>query len=312
MSARKKSISLSSVDLDKLRDLYIARKLSIAETAKALDISMTSVWVLLKRLGVPRHQHGSAKYDLEEARRLYFDEDWTLQQIADRFKVSRQAVHQKLTLAGYDLKVRMKERFPTLDPGTLRELYINQNMTANAVAAKLNTTGHYVSKSLREHGIVRPPGHRKRFDRELIEDLYLRQGLVISEVAEKLGATRRIIQLELERHNITFRHKPGKRVARPDRKTIDRYYTVEGLTLVEIGRIVGVCSDVVRALLNEYGIEFRPRYHELSDAIVGRDRLYQLYVTEQMSGPQIARKLGISIRSVYKYLKRHGIQLREQ
>jgi len=309
MSQRKKLKPLASVDLDKLRELYVAQNLSLSDTARALDISLSSAWTLLKRIGVPKRQHPHAKFDLEEARTLYFDEGWKLRQIADKFKVSTQAVQDRLARAGYDLKARKKVQTPLLDPGLLREMYVDGNISGVSIAKEFGVRPSLVYISLREHGISRP-SRRKQFDRELIEELYLRQGLVVREVADKLGVSRRSVQAELDRHNITFRNKPGKRIVPPDRETLIRYYTVERLTLVEIGRIVGSCAEIVRRLLNEYGIERRSPVNGFSDEIVGRERLFQLYVTDKMSVSQIAQKFGISDASVYKYLKRHGIKLR--
>lgn len=312
MSPRKKSKPLSSVDLDKLRDLYVARNLSLSETAAALDISLSSVWILLKKIGVPKSQHPHAKYDVEEARKLYFDERWTLQQIADKFEVSRQAVHDRLTRAGYDLKSRKKVPTPLLDPGPLREMYVDRTMSIASIAREFDVAPSFVYRSLGEHGISRPSRRPKQFDRELIEDLYIRQGLLVREIAVKLGVNRYNVDVELHRHNITFRHNPGRRIVKPGRETLDRYYTAERLTLAEVGRLVGLSPGTIKKLLHEYGIERRPLVPGLKDLGVDRDRLYQLYVTDKMSVPQIAQKFGVTTSRVSKSLRLHGIKIRSR
>lgn len=310
MSERKKPKPLSSIDLEKLRDLYVVQKLSLTDTASALDISYSSVWKLLEKMGISTR--GLAKYDLEEARNLYFEKGWTLQQIADKLEVSRQAVHSRLTNAGYNLKLRPPRR-PYIDREAL-EPYLDQDISIRKIADKLGTDLDTVNRSLKHHGLKRtriPKSHR-RFDRELIEDLYIKQGLFQREIAAKLGVNTQDIANELKRHNITFRHPPAKRIVRPDREVLDRLYTDEGLSFVEIGRRVGLSAGTVIKFVDEYGIKRRPKGRGLYALGVSRDQLYELYVTKNMSRDDIAGMYGVTSLQVYDSLRRYGIAVRPE
>lgn len=306
MSQRKIPKRLSSIDLDELRDLYVVKKLTLAETAKALGISISSVWKLLNSLGIERRSIG--QYSLEEARSLYFDHGLTLKEISQKFGVSVQAVQQRFAHAGIDLKARKKpENLP--DPIRLRELFVYQNMTQREIASELQTSIHFVSKGIRHYGYSRPPRLR-HFDREVIVNLYVDQGLLQKEVAERLGVSVYDVLAELKRHNITFRHSPGARIARPDRETVAALYTRQDLTVTEIGRRLGVSGNTVTNLILRYGIERRQTAAQRSGIRKNRELLYELYVINRMSSAQIAQTLGIHESYVNKCLRFHGIEKR--
>ncbi len=65
---------------------------------------------------------------LKEMQRLYEDEELRLREIAERFGVSWQAIHERLVRAKIPLRPKSAvKRF--LDRETLIELYINENLT---------------------------------------------------------------------------------------------------------------------------------------------------------------------------------------
>ena len=99
---------------------------------------------------------------------------------------------------------------------------------------------------------------------------------------------------------------------RPDRETLDRLYTDEGLSFAQIGRRIGVSSGTATKMVDEYGIKRRPKRLGLTALGFDRDRLYELYVTNKMSLNDIARMVGVSGSNVWNQLKRYGIERREK
>ena len=77
-----------------------------------------------------------SKIPLEEIRRLYFSECWTLQQIGDHFNVSRQYIHQRLKRAGDELHKRYPEKI-AIDKERIQQLYIREELTMKQAAARL-------------------------------------------------------------------------------------------------------------------------------------------------------------------------------
>ncbi|CAN5513803.1 hypothetical protein BH10ACI1_BH10ACI1_28620 [soil metagenome] len=89
---------------------------------------------------------------LEEIKRLYAVEGWTLQRIADKFGVSHQAINQILTKAGIAKRPIgfLKKNF---DYRTLAKLYIDEKLTIGEVAKRLNVSYSTVSNQLERNGI---------------------------------------------------------------------------------------------------------------------------------------------------------------
>jgi len=104
-----------------------------------------------------------------DAAALYEDENLNLRQIAARFGVIWQAIHQKLTKAG----VPMSQKSPVkrlLDRETLVQLYIEKSLTIAETAQRLKAKFDKVSDELERHGIEkRSIGYFKRKHPELYQ-----------------------------------------------------------------------------------------------------------------------------------------------
>jgi predicted DNA-binding protein YlxM (UPF0122 family) len=110
---------------------------------------------------------------LKEMQRLYEDEELRLREIAERFGVSWQAIHERLVRAKIPLRPKSAvKRF--LDRETLIELYINENLTIAQTAHKLKIGYKKVSDEIKRHGIVKRP--RRYFSRKYTELNLLNNG----------------------------------------------------------------------------------------------------------------------------------------
>lgn len=99
---------------------------------------------------------------LKEMRRLYEVEKLTLREIADRFGVSWQAIHERFVRAGVPLRPKNPVRY-FLDRETLVKLYIDENLTIGEIVKQLKTSYEKVSKEFERHGIEkRSSGYLKR------------------------------------------------------------------------------------------------------------------------------------------------------
>ena len=104
---------------------------------------------------------------LKEMQRLYEVEELKLREIAERFGVSWQAIHERLVRA----KIPLRQKSPVkrfLDRETLVELYINENLTIAQTAQRLKIGYHKVSDEIKRHKIIkRPRGYSRRKYTEL-------------------------------------------------------------------------------------------------------------------------------------------------
>jgi predicted DNA-binding protein YlxM (UPF0122 family) len=106
---------------------------------------------------------------LKEMRRLYEIEKINLREIAARFGVTWQAIHQKLTKAGVPLRQKSPVK-RLLDRETLVQLYVEENLTIGETAKRLKAKCKKVSEELERHGIEkRSIGFFKRKQPELYQ-----------------------------------------------------------------------------------------------------------------------------------------------
>ena len=89
-----------------------------------------------------------------ELRRLYEVEGLTLRQIAERYGVSHQAVHDRLSRMGISTQRRAHRR-NALDAELLQRLYVINGLTIAEVAAELDVAPYFVARELKHHGISR-------------------------------------------------------------------------------------------------------------------------------------------------------------
>lgn len=89
---------------------------------------------------------------LKEMCRLYVVEEWTLQEIADYFGITRQAIFERLVKVG----ISFRPKRPTkrqIERETLIELYINEDLLVLKTAQRLKTHCKKVSDELKRHEI---------------------------------------------------------------------------------------------------------------------------------------------------------------
>ncbi len=114
------------------------------------------------------NKHEQAKR-LKEMRRLYEDEKRTLREVADHFKVTWQAIHDRLVRAGVPLRQKSPVK-RLLERETLVELYLDTGLTIGETAKRLKIDVSKVSEELERHGIEkRSRGFFKRKYPELYQ-----------------------------------------------------------------------------------------------------------------------------------------------
>lgn len=85
---------------------------------------------------------------LDEIKRLYFAEGIPLQEIGERFGVTKQAVHHALTTAEGRLRGRRPRVF-RFDTSEIKRLYVEEMLTQKEISQKTGLTVGRVSEALR-------------------------------------------------------------------------------------------------------------------------------------------------------------------
>jgi len=203
--------------------------------------------------GIPaRHR---AKGDLEEMRRLFLNEGLTLQQVAERMGVSRQAVHSRFTRAG--IPTRRPDVVSLEVLNDTRRMYEDEGFSIERIARHFGIKILLARKRLARAGAVIHKSRRPifTFDRDLMYALYIKERLSLAGVSERLGVSQNVVIRELRLHGIKQRPRYVK--IRIDRDELYKLYVVDGFDQPSTARLLGVSTATLRRELKRHGIEFR-------------------------------------------------------
>lgn len=170
--------------------LYQVGGLSVRDIAGRLGLSRSRVSGILRQAGVEVTARGRGRPRLARRaplpaslpdilRELYIEQRLTVRAIGGLLGVSESTVRARLVELG--VPRRTKGGFDRLDrldpdPNLVRELYVEQGMTSDAVAAALGRSRFSVLRAAHGHGLpVRPPpslAHQGAGSTFLVEALY--------------------------------------------------------------------------------------------------------------------------------------------
>lgn len=241
--------------------------------------------------------------NIDEIKTLY-ESGLSLQAVAARFGVSRQAVHDRLRRAG--IKRRPRRQPPIqLDREQLYQLRIVDCLPVNQIAAKLGISISVVGSELRRYGIKRVKNH---IDRAVLERVYITEGLTQIETAARLGVSLIFVQRELKRHAIAFRHKRPRQPPRFSYDLLYGLYHTDLLNCRQIGEKLGCSKSSIYGNLRRHGIKIRHNGRIEIPIITDRETLHRLYIVDDMTRPQIGEMFGVSLAYVVKALRQYGIK----
>jgi predicted RNA-binding protein with RPS1 domain len=117
---------------------------------------------------------------------LYLRQGLSIRQMAAHLGLSNRAVWRELKNAGIPRR-SVGVRGTVLDPEVLRDLYVNERLSINQVAARLGVARSVVERNLRANSITRT--RRQRLPKELLEELYVNRRLSAEAVATRVGCS---------------------------------------------------------------------------------------------------------------------------
>lgn len=155
--------------------------------------------------------------DYEELRRDYLELKMTQDEIATKFKTSRQTVSRVLRTAGITSPSESKKggRPANVDRDEIRRDYIELRMSQHEIAVKHGISQVTVSRIIRKFGISgedrRAPEFKFKNADEILKDY--ESGMTQSEIAEKYGSYQGVVCKSMKRLGIKARkrgnHKKG-------------------------------------------------------------------------------------------------------
>lgn len=231
IAIRDRGASLTIIDVDELRRLYLDEELPTGEIATRLGMSSSGVGAALHRYNIPIRQRGVALTISRDELQQHLDDGLTNTEIAAQHDVATQAVTLRLRTE----QMRRHPKTPTWTKPTppkltLRDLYVDQELSLADIAVRYGVPHATVRRWLHKNGIERrphaytpnpQPGHD--LDHETIRALYIDEEWTAAEIGRHIGVTKKIILDHLHQHGVALRPSGAKRPA-TDRALLDRLY----------------------------------------------------------------------------------------
>ena len=193
----------------------------------------------------------------EELQKLYIDNNLTIDQIAEKLKVSKAAVFRKIKKYEIEKENNHFEKKP-LSKELLIDLYINQEKTLDEIAQVAGSHRITIYKWMRIYNIpTRDPNKLREIpSKDKLYDLYVVQCKTLDEMELILNANRNLISKWLRSYNITIRLYNVK-VECPTKEILLRLYEQEKMTVKQISELYKTNETVVQRWFYGFSIPLR-------------------------------------------------------
>lgn len=198
------------------------------------------------------------------------------------------------------------KRYEELNKQTLEQMYINKDMSAAEVAAKIGCSVAAVHSAARHFGLSKRTSQalknqtkkQNSVSEELMKQFYLDQHMTLEEVHNELVKR----NLSSNKDITNFKHNPFKYLdAKPSPEILSELYSDSNNT-VELAEKLGVCHKTAINWLREAGIDItykkRITKSQLAEAIKHNDSL-----------SAVAKETGYSEDLVIQYATQYGYKI---
>jgi len=157
-------------------------------------------------------------------------------------------------------------------------------------------------------------------DPDWLYEQYHEKGRSMNEIADIAEVVQNTVKHWMDKHEIPRRsiseaNAKGNIAKLHDKDWLKREYVEKGRSGCEIAEELGIDNNPVYKWLDKHGLESRTRSEARSDGDVVKlhdERwLRREYVEKERTGPDIAEECGVYPDTVYAWLERHDIQIRE-
>ena len=279
---------------EQLCQWYSAEKHSAKAIAEKLGVTDTLIYGLLRKYKIPVNNPAKTGYSTkriqpvskEQLQELYVGHRKTIEEVGKELGVSKGTAKRWLHQYGIPSRdyseVLLPAGFVKPTKEQLNEMYVSQRLSTLSIAAKLKISDVTVTSWLKKYNIpIRPAGERRfpagfvKPAKEQLEILYYGEGLSLDSIGDKFGVSNSVIKRLM--HNYKIPIKKGKRKENfvwPTKQQLAQWYFADELTLLQIGRKVGVTSVAVKYWFDKYNMPLEP-----SDKELGKNALKDLLKT---------------------------------
>jgi DNA-binding transcriptional regulator LsrR (DeoR family) len=317
---------------ERLWQWHVDEGLSVVQIAERVGCHPQTVRFRLRQASIPLRRaarstnRGLVPLTDELLRRLYYDEELTTREIADRLGCSATRISKALRRSGIQRRRRgvrggpVAEPLPKLSPEELTEMYVHQQLTTAEIAARFGGSEFWAHRALRAAGIPRRQGANARrpvpsvdLNQDELTTLYVDRRLDDAAIGAHLGVPtdrvrRRRRELGVYRPlSPPPNHGPPPA---PTRKTLRKLYVNEKLPVAVIAQRYHTATPTARRWLVEAEIPIRPRTSRAHRKRLPVDQLRELYEARDWTAAEIAAETGYTQRTVLRALHDAGVPVR--
>lgn len=342
---RSRSVTQAEGDIEKLQDEewmreeYCNKQNGVSTIAEKTQMAPSAVNNWLDKHDIEKRHSTSLNADAnldalrneKKLRKMYFEDGFTLHEIANELSVSYTTVTQWFQKHGIDRREpgqRADMNIEKLnDREFLQERYVQDEWTISEIADECNCSNWAVRERLIEFGVnIRRTGWQIAGDREKLHDSeylnrrYWEDDLSMAEVAGEIGCSQTAVRDSLIKYGIgTKSISHGLSNGDLDKITkakLEELYVDEKKKISEIAEKFGLSYTAIYRRLLDYGIEIRPRYLAQSNGDIKQlddeDWLRKQYVEKERSTVDIANELGLHDETVRARLIEYDIPRRDR
>ncbi len=196
---------------DKLKELYVKKRLSIRKIAKIFNCVPSTIWTKLCQFNIKvrtKSEANKEKYRIKISKALlkylYVDKELDTSELAEKFNCSNTTIVKRLHR--YDIPIRrIRINIPR---NKLKHLYVNKKKTIYQIAKKFNCSSVTILNRLnqsnipiRKKGEVREENREVKIPKDKLRYLYVDKGLTISEIVKRFNWSRGTVYKRLRRYD---------------------------------------------------------------------------------------------------------------
>lgn len=142
-----------------------------------------------------------------------------------------------------------------------------------------------------------------------LRKLYIGQKLSIRQCASQLNCSHTLLVGRLRDFNIPVRNAKHKEII--SKEWLVNNYVVNGRTIEECSKLIGVSRGEIHLSLSEYQIIRRKQAHLITKSL-DKDLLIELYLNRGLSLEECGRELNVTHHTVSFYIKKYKILQRSR
>lgn len=314
---KKATLNGEVVELTKeiLEDLYLNQKKSVSYIANVYGINCNTVASYFKDFGIAKRSVSEiTKKELED---LYFTKKQPVKDIAAYFGISTSSLYQlffKYDILKRPNSAKVKTKIDLTSQNSvnlLRKFYYEEKLCYIEIGQRFNISASKVYFWLKSLDMLdRSPIERKvkeNISKNEMVRLYVLEGKTLLEISEMHKTSPRKLKKLLKHYGLSQSLKKKKNAyLELDKEEIKKLYVDQNMTAIATAEALDVSVHTLRQALIHHGFELKPVPSK--NRTLDRDEIEALYIKEDISLSDLAKRYEMSYITMARFLRKNGIR----